>query len=90
VNTVGEYLTREGDLVKFSNVRDLAKFLANGQESHAAIVTQLFHHLIKQPIRAYSKQDRNDLKQAFEKNDCNIRKLVVDIVSTAALPSAVP
>ena len=41
---------------KFAGVRDLAEFLADSDETHAAFVEQLFHHLVKQPVRAYGPQ----------------------------------
>ncbi len=86
VDASGGYRTRSGDLVKFAGVRDLATFLANSEETHSAFVEQLFHGLIKQPIRAFGSQTRSELKQKFIENNFNIRKLVIDIVATAALP----
>ena len=85
VDATGGYRTRSGATIKFAGVRDLATFLANSEETHSAFVEQLFHGLIKQPIRAYGSQTRSILRQKFVDNNFNIRKLVAEIVSTAVL-----
>ena len=41
------------EVVKFAGARELAKYLAGSSEVHDAFVEQLFHHLVKQPVRAY-------------------------------------
>ena len=81
----GAYRTRHGDTVQFNGVRDLANFLANSPETHAAFVEQLFHALIKQPIRAYGSQTKDSLRQTFVQENFNIRKLLVEIIATSAL-----
>ena len=86
VDATGGYRTRNGEILNFSGVRDLATFLANSEETHSAFVEQLFHGLIKQPIRAFGSQTRSVLRQKFVENNFNIRKLVIEIVATAALP----
>ena len=88
IDTSGGYLTRTGDFVKFAGVRDLATFLANSDETHAAFVEQLFHYLVKQPIRAHGQQTLAKLRKSFVANEFNIRRLAVDIVTTAALAPA--
>ncbi len=80
------YRTRIGDEVKFSGVRDLATFLADSEETHSAFVEQLFHYLIKQPIRAYGPEDAAAAaKVVSSRTIFNIRRLVVEIVAAAAL-----
>ena len=85
IDTSGSYLTRSGDLVKFSGVRDLATFLSGSEETHAAFVEQLFHSLVKQPIRAYGSETLPNLQQSFAKENFHIRKLVVQIIASSAL-----
>jgi hypothetical protein len=84
VNPLGRYITRKGDEVSFSSVRGLATFLANSEESHSAFTEQLFHHLVKQPIRAYGPEMSKNLKESFAKNDFDIQQLIVDISTAAA------
>ena len=86
VDSTGIYQTRTGETVKFTQVRDLAKFLANSEEVHEAFVEHLFHHLVKQPVRAYGPATLNDLRQYFANNGFNMRKLAIEIAVTASLP----
>ena len=79
------YQTRTGETVEFAGVRDLATFLAGSEETHAAFVEQLFHHLVKQPIRAFGPGRLPELQKSFAGNDFNIRKLVVEIMAASAL-----
>jgi Protein of unknown function (DUF1592)/Protein of unknown function (DUF1588)/PA14 domain/Cytochrome C oxidase, cbb3-type, subunit III/Protein of unknown function (DUF1585) len=81
----GAYRTRSGETVQFDGVRDLAKYLADSPETHAAFVEQLFHGAIKQPIRAYGSQTKELLKEAFVRENFSIRKLMVEIVAASAL-----
>jgi hypothetical protein len=85
IDTSGGYETRTGEIEHFSGVRDLAKFLADSEETHAAFVEHLFHYLVKQPIRAYGSQEQDDLNLVFKNNDFNIRKLAAEIAASAAI-----
>jgi mono/diheme cytochrome c family protein len=88
INATGMYQTRTGDVVKFAGVRDLATFLAGSQEVHEAFVERLFHHLVKQPVRAFGPRTLAELRDSFEQNEFNIRKLMVEIMAVSALKSA--
>ena len=81
----GPYQTRTGEAVKFAGVRELATFLADSEEVHAAFVEQLFHHLVQQPVRAYGPNTLTELRQSFAKGGFNVRKLMVDEVVLAAM-----
>jgi hypothetical protein len=85
IDATGTYQTRTGELVKFTGVRDLATFLAGSAEVHEAFVEQLFHALVKQPVRAYGPRRLADLRESFAQNGFNVRKLVVEIVAASAL-----
>lgn len=85
VDSTGSYVTRTGQRMTFASIRDLARFLAATDETHAAFVDQLFHNLIKQPIRAYGLQTPEELRVAFEQDQFNIRELMVDIATRAAM-----
>ena len=87
VDASGSYENRKGETVKFGGVRDLATFLANSDETHTAFVQQLFHYLVKQPVRAYGPQTLPSLKRFFAANNFNLRKLMVEIMATSALTS---
>jgi hypothetical protein len=85
VNPTGSYLTRKGETVRFTGVRDLAAFLASSDEVQEAFVGQLFHYFVKQPIRAYGLDKMSDLRRFFVDNRCNVRKLMVEIAAESAL-----
>jgi mono/diheme cytochrome c family protein len=88
IDETGSYETRAGETVKFAGVRDLAVFLAGSEETHTAIVQQMFHHLVKQPVRAYGPQTLANLRRFFAAHDFNLRKLMVEIMATSALTPA--
>lgn len=85
VNTTGAYESSSGKRVKFSSVRELASYLATGEEAQAAFVDKLFQYLIKQPIRAFGDSTQQELRQGFAARGCSIRGQVVESAVTAAL-----
>jgi cytochrome c553 len=85
IDATGTYETRAGKVVQFHGLRDLATFLAGSDEAQEAFVERLFHHLVKQPVRAYGPRKLVDLRRSFADNRYNIRKLMVDVVATSAL-----
>jgi len=85
IDATGSYETRGGDWVEFDGVRDLAAFLAASEETHTALVQQLFHYLVKQPIRAFGRQELPDLRRSFAANAYNLRKLMVEILASSAM-----
>jgi hypothetical protein len=80
VDCSGQYQTRSGAEVKFSGARDLAKYLADSDDSHKAFVEKLFVNIVKQPPMAYGPKTLDDLQQAFEKSHYSIRELLVSAV----------
>ena len=51
--------------MSFTGARSLAAFLAGSEETHSAFVEQLFHYLVKQPIRAFGSQELTELRDFF-------------------------
>ena len=90
VDTSGSYRTRTGELATFAGVRELAKYLAESEETHAAFVQQLFHNIVKQPVRAYGTETQTNLRKAFIAGEFSIRKLMVEIIATSALTATEP
>ncbi|WP_010582091.1 DUF1592 domain-containing protein [Schlesneria paludicola] len=86
--STGTYRTREGDIVHFNGAREVAAFLADSSETHSAFVQQLFHFSIKQPIQAYGSKTKETLRHEFEQENFSIRRLLVEIIATAALNEA--
>ncbi len=85
IDATGAYQTRSGQLVRFTGVRELATFLAGSPEVHEAFVERMFHHLVKQPVRAFGPTRLEDLRQTFAQNGYSVRKLLVEIMATTAL-----
>jgi len=85
IDATGGYLTREGDEVTFTGVRELAEFLAGSTESHEAFVEQLFQVMIKQPIRAFGPDMHEQLRASFEESNFQIRQLLVEIATRSAI-----
>jgi hypothetical protein len=85
IDASGAYQTRAGEAVNFAGPRELGSFLAGSPEVHDAFVEQLFHHLVKQPVRAYGPKKQEELRRFFADNQYNVRKLLTAILAESAL-----
>jgi hypothetical protein len=85
VDATVEYESPAGELVRLNGARELAEYLAGSEESQAAFVEQLFHHLVQQPVAAYGPKTLEQLVKQFATDDYNIRKLAAEIVVATAL-----
>jgi hypothetical protein len=85
IDATGAYQTRTGEVARFAGVRELAVFLAGSPEVHEAFVERVFHHLVKQPVRAFGQTRLEDLRQSFAQNGYSVRKLMVEIMAATAL-----
>ena len=85
IDATGSFVTRSGVTEKFNGPRDLAKFVAASDEAHEAFVARVFHYFVRQPVLAYGPDKLNELRRQFAKNDCNMRQLVVEVVTQTAL-----
>jgi hypothetical protein len=85
IDASGSYLSRAGEIVKFDGARELASFLAGSDEVHSAFIEKLFYFSIKQPIRAFGPESLPALHREFVSNSFNIRRLLADIATIAAL-----
>jgi cytochrome c5 len=85
IDATGSYETRAGDRVSFNGLRELAAFLNASDETQSALVQQLFHYLVKQPIGAFGRKTLADLRRSFTDREYNIRDLMIEILATSAL-----
>jgi cytochrome c553 len=90
IDASGSYLPREGQQATFRGARELAATIATSRDAQEAFVQQLFHALVKQPVRAWGPDTLEPLRQRFVANNCDIRRLLVDIMTVAALPPTAP
>jgi hypothetical protein len=72
--------------VTFRGARELATWLATSRDAQEAFVQNLFHALVKQPVRAWGPETLNSLRQSFAANGFDVRRLLVDIMTVAAMP----
>ncbi|MFO0909748.1 MAG: DUF1592 domain-containing protein [Isosphaeraceae bacterium] len=85
VDAHGTYQDPDGKTFTFDGAHDFGAYLAESGETRASFVEQLFHYLVKQPVRAYGVNELPELTKAFGAGGCNIRKLMVDVLATTAL-----
>jgi hypothetical protein len=90
IDASGSYLPREGPQATFRGARELAATIASSRDAQEAFVQQLFHALVKQPTRAWGPDTLETLRKQFAANNCDIRRLLVDIMTVAALPPPAP
>ena len=79
VDDGGFYVPPHGAKVAFHGEPDLARYLADGDESHAAFVEKLFLNMVRQAPTAYGPRTLPDLQRSFEKNGLDVRGLMVSI-----------
>ncbi len=85
IDASGSYEAPSGEVTKYAGARELAGLLAASEETHSAFIEQLFHNVVKQPIRAYGPYELAELRSSFVANGFHIRKLMVEIVASTAL-----
>lgn len=89
VDSRGSFESRTtGKVIPFAGPQALAEFAAATPEVYAAFAEQLFHHLVKQPVRAYGENQLQQLRDSFRGMEYNMRKLMVEIAVIAARPPA--
>lgn len=86
IDATGQFVTRSGDAVHFKDAHDLARFLADSDEAREAFAARLFHYTVRQPILAYGPDKLGELRRFFADHHFDMRRLLVEIVTQAALP----
>lgn len=85
IDAQGFYETRSGETATFDGVPGLAAFLSRSEETRLAFVSQLFHALVQQPIRAFGPETPAVLAHSFASHEFNITRLMIEIMATSAL-----
>src|SRR5213079_29337 len=65
IDPVSDYLTDEGQTVRLAGARDVAQFALTSDHAQNGFIEQLFHHVVKQPVRAYGADVMDRLRQSF-------------------------
>ncbi len=84
VDDAGYYVAPSGSKIAFKGPGDLARYLAEGDESHTAFVEKLFLNMVHQSPAAYGPQTISNLKRSFEKNGLDVRDLMASIAVAAS------
>jgi hypothetical protein len=85
IDAQGIYLSRTGEAVQLSGVRELAEFLADSRETREAFAEQMFLYLIKQPPLAFGLEEVHRLTDRFVEDELSVRRLIVEIVASSAI-----
>lgn len=85
VNPVSDYTTVDGEVIKLTGPRDVAKHAAEDASAQRGFVRQLFHFAIKQTPAAYAPETLDRLHAEFAKANFNMRALLTEIAVTAAM-----
>ena len=85
IDTVSEYTTDEGQIIRLAGARDLAEFAAGSEHAQNGFIEQLFHQVVKQPMLAYGPDVMGRLHQSFVASGFNVRQLLADIAAVSAL-----
>ena len=75
----------DGTALSLDGPRDIAQYAVSNPQAHGEFIEQLFHQVAKQPLRAYGVDTATRLRESFAASQFNVRKLLVDIASIAAL-----
>ncbi len=90
IDPATDYITSDGDTVKLTGPRDLAKHTAESEDARRGFVRQMFHYMVKQPTLAYGGDTLERLDAQFLASNANMRKLLTEIATTAAMPAEIP
>ena len=90
IDATGEYTTAEGEVIRISGARDVARYAASSDEAQRAFVKQLFQHMVKQAPDAYGEKTLDDLARYFATSEFHIRKLMQEIATTTSLRAVKP
>jgi hypothetical protein len=85
IDAASEYTTSEGETIRISGARDVAEYAAASEEAQRGFVRQLFQQLAKQAPDAYGPKTLDTLREGFAASNFNIRKLIIEITTTAAM-----
>lgn len=85
INPVSDYITSDGEVVKLTGPRDLAEHTADNEDARRGFVRQMFHYMVKQPTLAFGGDTLERLDAQFVANKTNMKKLLTDIATIAAV-----
>ena len=88
VDATSEYTAADGQVIRLTGARDVAKHAAESAAGQAGFVRNLFQSLVKQPPAAYSPELLGRLTDQFRADHFHIRNLAVEVAVVAAFRPA--
>jgi len=85
INPASDYLTDDGEIIHLAGPTDVANFAMHSDQAQNAFIQQLFQHVVKQPVQAFGVDTLKTLRQNFVAADFNLRALLVEIATVAAM-----
>lgn len=89
IDASGSYQPRIGKPITFRGGRELGASLASSRDAAEAFVQNLFHAIVKQPIRAWGDTALDQLVTRFIAGNYSIRQLLIEIVLLSTSPTTV-
>ncbi|MEW6158753.1 MAG: DUF1592 domain-containing protein [Verrucomicrobiota bacterium] len=90
IDASSEYLTDDGQKVRLTGARDVARFALGSEHAQNAFIEQLFNQVVKQPMLAYGREVMGRLRQSFVASEYNMQRLLLEIATISALQGVEP
>lgn len=90
VDARADFHAEDGRTLTLTSARDVAEFAANTPSAHRTFIESLFHHLVKQPVRAYGDDEMEKLRKAFEDGGYQIPNMIKQIATTTVQHASGP
>ncbi|MBL9209478.1 MAG: DUF1592 domain-containing protein [Opitutaceae bacterium] len=90
VDVSSEFISEDERPLRLTGPRDVAAHALASERSLEAFVERLFQHVVKQPILAYGPRTVTTLRESFVASGYHLQKLLVEIVTLAALQGSQP
>lgn len=85
INPVSEFLTTEGETLRLAGPRDVAAHAVKSDAAREGFIRQVFQYTIKQNPAVYGHETIHKLDATFTASGHNVRNLLAEINTTAAL-----
>lgn len=85
VDAASDLADEDQGVIRLAGPRDVAEFAIASERANRAFIEQLFQHLVKQSPRAYGPDTSARLRDSFVASGYNLRQLMADIATLAAL-----
>jgi hypothetical protein len=90
IDAASDYVVDEDTTVHLASARDVADFALTNERAQRAFIEQLFQYLVKQSPAAYGPDTLARLRDNFVASGFNLRTLMADIATRAALHGTPP